>query len=116
MVFRRRPLYFDDAVRNDNDVQSSQKRWDDWRFFSLGERMTVKKTQSKANKPAAKPRARKPSVNPSGKPIIPMPTDEEIARQAYALWEHRGRPTGSPEHDWYRAKEQLRPGAATGLE
>ena len=26
---------------------------------------------------------------------------------AYALWERRGRPQGSPEIDWFRAKELL---------
>jgi hypothetical protein len=34
-------------------------------------------------------------------------SDEEIARKAYALWEERGRPIGSAEEDWFKAKEQL---------
>jgi hypothetical protein len=33
--------------------------------------------------------------------------EEDIARKAYALWEERGRPFGSAEEDWFRAKEQL---------
>ena len=32
---------------------------------------------------------------------------EDVARLAYALWESRGRPLGSPEEDWYRAEQEL---------
>jgi len=84
--------------------------------------MTQKKTQVKrtngatkgklakaeTNETAAKPRTRKPSPIPPGEDITPMMDDEEIALQAYLLWESRGRPLGSPEEDWHRAKEQLR--------
>jgi hypothetical protein len=34
-------------------------------------------------------------------------THEEIARLAYELWDHRGRPLGSPEIDWYAAESAL---------
>ena len=34
-------------------------------------------------------------------------TREEIARLAYELWDHRGRPLGSPEIDRYAAKSGL---------
>jgi hypothetical protein len=37
---------------------------------------------------------------------------DEMQRLAYAYWEKRGRPLGSPEDDWFRAKEQLEPRAA----
>jgi hypothetical protein len=37
----------------------------------------------------------------------PAPAQEEIALKAYLLWEERGRPFGSAEEDWFRAKEQL---------
>jgi len=37
----------------------------------------------------------------------PTLSDEEIAFKAYALWEYRGRPLGSPEEDWFRAREEL---------
>ena len=33
--------------------------------------------------------------------------DEQIAALAYALWEQRGRPEGSPEVDWFAAEAQL---------
>jgi hypothetical protein len=86
--------------------------------------MTEKKTQSKrtngtakgklekaeTNKTATKPRTRKPSPIPPGERTTSMLTDEEIACQAYALWEDRGRPLGSPDEDWYKAKEQLHKG------
>jgi hypothetical protein len=32
----------------------------------------------------------------------------EIARLAYRLWESRGRPSGSPEVDWFQVEEVLR--------
>ena len=58
-------------------------------------------------------RARKAASN--GKPgnALPPPaasprSDEEIARKAYELWEHRGRPFGSPDEDWYKAQQELR--------
>lgn len=35
------------------------------------------------------------------------PTHDEIAALAYALWEHRGRPDGSPEVDWLKAERSL---------
>ena len=43
------------------------------------------------------------------------PTDgsasfEDVARVAYALWEARGCPDGSPEEDWFRAEKQLQQG------
>jgi hypothetical protein len=35
-------------------------------------------------------------------------TDEDVARVAYFYWEHRGRPFGSPEVDWFKAEADLR--------
>jgi hypothetical protein len=32
--------------------------------------------------------------------------DKEIAVRAYYYWEHRGRPFGSPERDWFQAVEE----------
>jgi|SRR5271157_1528806 len=32
----------------------------------------------------------------------------DIAALAYALWEARGRPEGSPDEDWFHAAQQLR--------
>jgi hypothetical protein len=38
----------------------------------------------------------------------PEPEDpEEIAALAYALWQARGCPHGSPEEDWFQAKQEL---------
>jgi hypothetical protein len=40
------------------------------------------------------------------------PDEEAIAELAYQLWAERGRPDGSPDEDWFRAKEILREGKA----
>ena len=36
------------------------------------------------------------------------PMHEQIAKLAYALWQERGCPDGSPEVDWFRAEEELK--------
>jgi hypothetical protein len=44
---------------------------------------------------------------------IPEPPNisiEEVAKRAYALWESRGRPLGSPDEDWHKAIEEIRAG------
>jgi hypothetical protein len=33
---------------------------------------------------------------------------EDIAKLAYALWQQRGRPFGTPEFDWFEAERKLR--------
>ena len=33
---------------------------------------------------------------------------DEIAALAYALWQLRGCPDGSPDEDWFRAEAELR--------
>jgi hypothetical protein len=35
------------------------------------------------------------------------PTNDEIARLAHQYWIERGRPQGSPEVDWNRARQEL---------
>jgi hypothetical protein len=35
------------------------------------------------------------------------PTDDEIAQLAHKYWVERGRPQGSPELDWNRARQEL---------
>ncbi len=34
-------------------------------------------------------------------------THESISKLAYALWEQRGRPTGSSEQDWIEAQQEI---------
>lgn len=34
-------------------------------------------------------------------------SDENVAKLAYALWQYRGCPIGSPEVDWTEAERQL---------
>jgi hypothetical protein len=36
-----------------------------------------------------------------------LPSHEETARLAYAYWEARGHPHGSPQEDWFRAEREL---------
>lgn len=36
------------------------------------------------------------------------PTDEQIRRRAFELWERRGRQGGNPEEDWRQAERELR--------
>jgi DUF2934 family protein len=57
---------------------------------------------------------RSPDAIPaSTSPYIADPTtsldqlNEAIAKLAYAHWEARGRPEGSPEEDWLRAEQEL---------
>ena len=38
---------------------------------------------------------------------LPAPSQDEIARLAYAYWEARGRQHGSHQEDWYRAEREL---------
>lgn len=35
------------------------------------------------------------------------PDQDQIAALAYALWEARGCPEGSPEDDWFQAEQEL---------
>jgi hypothetical protein len=39
--------------------------------------------------------------------ITMAPAEHDIAKLAYALWEARGCPVGSPEEDWFRAEAEL---------
>ena len=55
--------------------------------------------------PRTVPRKKSTRTNPGNG--FQAPTDEEIARKAYTLWEDRGRPMGSPDEDWFRAKNEL---------
>ena len=36
------------------------------------------------------------------------PDEAVIAARAYALWQDRGCPIGSPREDWYRAEQELK--------
>jgi hypothetical protein len=76
----------------------------------------AKKDTSDGSGQPAKPRARKSrkgnaapvtAVEMSAESVSYSPSDEDIAREAYALWERRGRPMGSPDEDWYRARQEL---------
>jgi hypothetical protein len=40
--------------------------------------------------------------------VAPEAREQEIAALAYALWQGRSCPEGSPQEDWFHAAEQLR--------
>ena len=56
--------------------------------------------------------AKKMTNRPVGKPAGELATapleSKKIARLAYSYWVARGRPSGSPEQDWFRAVDELR--------
>jgi hypothetical protein len=119
---------FDNEVWNDNDVHFSRAlpgRLDVFCFFEeiFFEEITMaeKKGSSKRSNGAAKqaaakgvpkqasPKAKAPRIAeaPRTQSNPPAMSDEEIARKAYFLWESRGKPHGSAEEDWHKAKEEL---------
>jgi hypothetical protein len=65
-------------------------------------KVTAKRKTVPAMSKAAPPRTRPRSVTK-------VLSENEVQQRAYFLWESRGRPFGSPEVDWYQAKEQLSP-------
>ena len=80
----------------------------------MAEKRSTPKRSNGAAKPEAAPkpkapvvRARKITVVQPAAPATYVMSEEEIAQKAYFLWESRGRPLGSPDEDWHRAKEQL---------
>jgi len=44
-------------------------------------------------------------------PQSPDTSISGTAEAAYFLWEKRGRPTGTPEEDWFEAERQLAEGS-----
>jgi hypothetical protein len=52
------------------------------------------------------PRTQPTPTRNEGAPTMTA-TREQIQERAYFLWEQRGRPNGSPEVDWDRAKQEL---------
>ena len=53
----------------------------------------------------------RPATNAPSKIAAPAaparPSHEAIARLAYAIWQERGCPWGSPDQDWLRAEQKL---------
>jgi hypothetical protein len=75
----------------------TEKRTAAKRTTALTGRNTAKTTAPKAS----------PKNTRADEPVARAVSDEEIALRAYALWEERGRPFGSPEEDWHNARTQL---------
>ena len=68
-------------------------------------RAPAKKKPAPAVSKSAPPRTRPRTIAK----VVVVP-ESEVRQEAYFLWESRGCPIGSPEVDWYRAKEQRTPG------
>lgn len=86
-----------------------------------------KKAGKKAAGKAEKKAARKPTRKTAGKAATkkaarkvaeastrPAPTEEEIRRRAYEIYQRRGGEHGFDESDWHRAEEELREERARG--
>jgi hypothetical protein len=65
-------------------------------------KVAAKRKPASAASKATAPRTRARS-------ITKVLSESEVQQRAYFLWESRGRPFGSPEVDWYDAKDQLSP-------
>jgi hypothetical protein len=119
--FARRPFFWTTGL-HDKDVHFSRTLPGllDAYCFYRGKQMAQKKSASKRSNgaekleaPKTKPKQASPKAKvrkiaevPPAEPPTSAMSDEEIARKAYFLWESRGRPQGSPEEDWHKAKEQ----------
>ena len=53
------------------------------------------------------PKARQQSPTETKVKSATAPEPDQIASLAYALWQERGCPEGSPEADWLQAEEEL---------
>jgi Protein of unknown function (DUF2934) len=69
--------------------------------------MPAKKSPSKRTSKSVKASEAARSVGINDNSVL---SNEDVERRAYTLWEQRGRPLGSPEEDWYKAKDELQPG------
>lgn len=56
---------------------------------------------------AAAPKAKREATTKAGKGM-PPPSQEQISRVAYQLWEEAGRPHGRSETFWSQAERKLR--------
>ena len=74
--------------------------------------MPAKKSPSKRTSKSVKASEAARSVGINDNSVL---SNEDVERRAYTLWEERGRPLGSPEEDWYKAKDELQPGIYTGI-
>jgi hypothetical protein len=69
--------------------------------------MPAKKSPSKRTSKSVKASEAARSVDINDNSVL---SNEDVERRAYTLWEERGRPLGSPEEDWYKAKDELQTG------
>jgi len=74
--------------------------------------MTAKKNEARSEKTPKKrstvkalAKAASASTGTSTSAEMEISSEEEVRQKAYALWESRGRPLGSPEVDWFNAQQ-----------
>jgi hypothetical protein len=81
--------------------------FDDFKGTDMTEKRTpAKRPSAITGRKTAKVNARNMSSK-EAEPVVRAVSDQEIALRAYALWEERGRPFGSPDEDWHNARTQL---------
>ncbi|WP_223643889.1 DUF2934 domain-containing protein [Corallococcus sp. EGB] len=75
-------------------------------------RQNAQKSQPNPAPKAAPERTedKKPAVPVSAPTRSAAPTQEQIARRAYEIFQARGGTHGSPEQDWHQAERELRLG------
>ena len=72
----------------------------------------VPRTGSTRSKPQSERRKNIALPDKSPEASLPKdPTADDIARLAYAIWEERGRPSGSGEEDWLLAEQKILQGS-----
>lgn len=62
---------------------------------------------SKKTKPPVQQTPKSAAAAAGASNSAPNASTDDVARLAYALWQSRGCPVGSPEEDWFRAEQEL---------
>ena len=73
------------------------------------EDLTEKFENQHVSDPPSAPGHPIPSVAGGKAGCAPESYRRAVAEMAYGFWEARGRPNGSPETDWFKAEEELKP-------
>lgn len=70
------------------------------------DRSGVSRTGRIRSKPHLEQKAPKTTESGAASPDS-VPTSDDIAKLAYAIWEARGAAVGTPEEDWLRAEQEI---------
>ncbi|RKH36065.1 DUF2934 domain-containing protein [Corallococcus sicarius] len=69
-----------------------------------------KSTSERPQAPQAQPAPQAASNSATATRSPPAPTNEQIARRAYEIYQARGGTHGSSEQDWFQAERELKLG------